>query len=88
MVRNLGETKLRKRRSQSDPMRDFDRLPKLLRDWLNGAALPWRPKSVHRAYNKALRQTGNSKLAIKKLEKLQQQKLSVDQNFRKELNAR
>ena len=81
MVRNLGETKLRKRRSQSDPMRDFDRLPKLLRDWLNGAALPWRPKSVHRAYNKALRQTGNSKLAIKNLEKLQQQKLSVDQNF-------
>ncbi|NCV48782.1 MAG: hypothetical protein EBW46_03595 [Rhodobacterales bacterium] len=44
MVRNLGETKLRKRRSQSDPMRDFDRLPKLLRDWLNGAALPWRLK--------------------------------------------
>lgn len=81
MVRNLGETKLRKRRSRSDPMRDFDRLPKLLRDWLNGAALPWRPKSVHRAYNKALRQTGNSKLALKKLEKLQQQKLSVDQNF-------
>jgi hypothetical protein len=56
-------------------------LPKLLRDWLNGAALPWRPKSVHRAYNKALRQTGNSKLALKKLEKLQQQKLSVDQNI-------
>ena len=81
MVRNLGETKLRKRRSQSDPMRDFDRLPKLLRDWLNGAALPWRPKSVHRAYNKALRQTGNSELALKKLEQLQQQKLSVDQNF-------
>ena len=68
-------------------MRDFDRLPKLLRDWLNGAALPWRPKSVYRAYNKALRQTGNSKLALKKLEKLQQQKLSVDQNFWKELNA-
>ena len=81
MVNNLGETKLRKRRSHSNPMRDFDRLPKLLRDWLNGAALPWRPKSVHRAYNKALRQTGNSELALKKLEKLQQQKLSVDQNF-------
>ena len=81
MVKNLGQTKLRKKRSQSDPMRDFDRLPKLLRDWLNSAALPWRPKSVQRAYNKALRQTGNSKLALEKLEKLQQQKLSVDQNF-------
>ncbi len=81
MVKNLGQTKLRKKRSQSDPMRDFDRLPKLLRDWLNSAALPWRPKSVYRAYNKALRQTGNSKLALEKLEKLQQQKLSVDQNF-------
>ena len=81
MVKNLGQTKLRKKRSQSDPMRDFDRLPKLLRDWLNSAALPWRPKSVYRAYNKALRQTGNSKLALEKLEKLQQQKLTVDQNF-------
>ncbi len=79
--KNLGETKIKKRRSQSDPMKDFDKLPKILRDWLNLAALPWRPKSVFRAYNKALRQTGDQSLALRKLEKLQQQKLSIDQKF-------
>ena len=79
--KNLGETKIKKRRSQSDPMKDFDKLPKILRDWLNLAALPWRPKSVFRAYNKALRQTGDPSLALRQLEKLQQQKLSIDQKF-------
>ena len=79
--KNLGETKLRKHRRISDPMREFDRLPKLLREWLSQAALPWAPKSVHRAYNKALRQTGDTGLALRHLEKIQQQKLSIDQKF-------
>jgi hypothetical protein len=79
--KNLGQTKLRKRRRASDPMTEFDRMPKLLREWLNGAALPWAPKSVYRAYNRALRQTGDHDLALRQLEKLQQQKLSIDQNF-------
>ena len=79
--KNLGETKLRKHRRNSDPMKEFDRLPKLLREWLRGASLPWAPKSVYRAYNKALRQTGNSGLALKKLEELQQQKLFIDQKI-------
>ena len=70
--KNLGETKLRKHRRISDPMREFDRLPKLLREWLSGAALPWAPKSVYRAYNKALRQTGATGLALRQLEKLHQ----------------
>ena len=79
--KNLGQTKLRKRRRASDPMTEFDRMPKVLREWLNGAALPWAPKSVYRAYNRALRQTGDPDLALRQLEKLQQQKLSIDQNF-------
>lgn len=56
-------------------------MPKLLREWLSGAALPWAPKSVYRAYNKALRQTGDPGLALSQLEKLQQQKLSIDQKL-------
>ena len=79
--KNLGETRLRKHRRASDPMTEFDRMPKFLREWLNGAALPWAPKSVFRAYNRALRQTGDPDLALRQLEKLQQQKLSIDQNF-------
>ena len=79
--KNLGDTKLRKHRRTSDPMKEFDRMPKLLREWLSGAALPWAPKSVYRAYNRALRQTGDPDLALRQLEKLQQHKLSIDQNF-------
>ena len=79
--KNLGQTRLRKRRRASDPMTEFDRMPKLLREWLNGAALPWAPKSVYRAYNRALRQTGDPDLALRQLEKLQQHKLSIDQIF-------
>ena len=79
--KNLGQIRRRKRRRASDPMTEFDRMPKLLREWLNGAALPWAPKSVYRAYNRALRQTGDPDLALRQLEKLQQQKLSIDQNF-------
>ena len=79
--KNLGQTRLRKRRRASDPMTEFDRMPKLLREWLNGAALPWAPKSVYRAYNRALRQTGDPDLALRQLEKLQQQKLSIDRNL-------
>ena len=79
--KNLGETRLRKHRRASDPMKEFDRMPKLLREWLNEALLPWAPKSVYRAYNKALRQTGDPGLALRQLEKLQQQKLSIDQKF-------
>ena len=79
--KNLGETKLRTHRRTSDPMKEFDRLPKLLREWLRGAYLPWAPKSVYRAYNKALRQTGDTGLALRQLDKLQQQRLSIDQKF-------
>ena len=79
--KNLGETKLRKHRRISDPMREFDRLPKLLREWLSGAALPWAPKSVVRAYNRFLRQTNDAGMALEKLDELQQQKLSIDQKI-------
>ena len=79
--KNLGETKLRKHRRSSDPMKELDRMPKLLREWLSGAALPCAPTSVYRAYNKALRKTGDPGLALRQLEQLQQQKLSIDQKF-------
>ena len=78
MRRNLGQTNLRKRRRQVDPMREFDRLPPQLRTWLAQAALPWRPKSVQRAYQKALARTGDHGSAIAELERLQVQQLEKD----------
>ncbi len=71
MPRNLGQTKLRKRRRAEDPMREFDRLPPVLRTWLSQAVLPWRPRSVLRAYEKALVQTGDQDRALEELGRLE-----------------
>ena len=81
MTRNLGETKLRKRRRNSDIMSEFDKLPKILRIWLNYAALPWKPKSVHRAYKKAFLRTGDPILALKDLDRVQEGQLFKDRKF-------
>jgi len=59
-------------------MREFDRLPPVLRVWLSNAALPWRARSVRRAYDKALIQTGDPQQALLELERLQANKLAKD----------
>ncbi|MDP5220465.1 DUF6525 family protein [Ruegeria sp. 2205SS24-7] len=78
MTRNLGQTKLRKRRRTEDPMREFDRLPPVLRNWITQAALPWRPRSVLRAYNKALARTGDQSRALDELRHLEAAHLAKD----------
>ena len=78
MGRNLGATKLKKRRRREDPMREFDRLPPELRAWLSEAALPWRPKSVQRAYDRALARTGDTHRALEALAHLEAQQLAKD----------
>ncbi len=78
MAGNLGQTKLKKRRRREDPMREFDRLPPPLRMWLANAALPWRPRSVRRAYDRALSRTGDPQVALQELDRLQDQQLSKD----------
>lgn len=75
---NLGQTTLRRRRRQADAMREFDRLPPQLRVWLAQAALPWRPKSVERAYQKALARTGDHGSAMAELDRLQVRQLEKD----------
>lgn len=76
MTRNLGKTHLRCRRRRGDPMGDYDRLPAHLRAWLAGAALPWRPRSVRRAYAKALARTGDPDTALAELDRLQAVRLA------------
>ena len=79
MARNLGQTRLRKRRRREDPMREFDRLPPPLRAWLaHDAVLPWRPRSALRAYNRALAQSGAPVEALAELERLQAARLEGD----------
>ena len=46
-----------------DPMRDYDRLPPELRQWLAQAALPWSPQSAKRIWHRA----GGGRSALDKL---------------------
>ncbi|KIC51975.1 DUF6525 family protein [Tateyamaria sp. ANG-S1] len=78
MTRNLGQTRLRKRRRAQDPMRDYDRLPPMLRAWLANAALPWRPQSVQTVYARALSRTGDPEAALQELDRLQARQLARD----------
>ncbi|MEM6667415.1 MAG: DUF6525 family protein [Pseudomonadota bacterium] len=75
---NLGHTRLRKRRRCENPMQEFDRLPPELRAWLSHAALPWRPRSVQRAFDKAMARTGDAADALAELSRLEAQQLARD----------
>ena len=78
MGRNLGHTKLKKRRRRENPMQEYDRLPPLLRSWVSQAAMPWRPRSVRRAYDKALAETGDAARALQELNRLEALQLSKE----------
>jgi len=71
-------TSLKRTRRSSDPVRDYDNLPQDLRRWVATAALPWGAKSVKTAYDKAVRRTGDPRLALRELDKLQQNKVAKD----------
>jgi hypothetical protein len=62
---NLSSPRARWRRA--DPMAAYDRLPPDLRSWLAEAALPWSAASVHRLWQRALRETGCTKAARERL---------------------
>lgn len=68
---NRGTTSLKLKRRNENPMRDFDRLPADLRAWLAAVVLPWRPRSVRRAFDRALAETGERGFALSRLTALQ-----------------
>ncbi|WP_324368919.1 DUF6525 family protein [Amaricoccus sp.] len=75
---NLGRTGLRRRRRDGCPMADYDRLPADLRVWLAAAALPWSPRSVARAFAKALaRHPSDRAAALTELDRLQERRLAT-----------
>lgn len=71
MSTNRGETSLKRKRRSTDPMRDYDRLPAELRTWLAAAILPWSPRSVRRAYERANAKTGCATSALAELDLMQ-----------------
>lgn len=76
--RNTGRTSLRQRRRCRDPMREFDRLPPVLRVWLARACLPWGPRSVLRAYQRALDQSGDAGRALQALDAIEARLMARD----------
>ena len=59
-------------------MRDYDRLPPALRQWLASAVLPWRPASVKRAFDRAYAQSRDIQRALEQLDRLQDQLVAKD----------
>ena len=59
-------------------MREFDGLPSEVRNWMASAQLPWSPRSVRRAYHKALSRTGDSDEAIRTLDEMQSRLVAKD----------
>lgn len=78
MPSNCGTTTLKRRRRNENQMAEFDKLPKELREWVAGAVLPWRAKSVKSAFLKAKKQTGSAKQAMDELEKRQKTLVAKD----------
>ncbi|TCM76577.1 DUF6525 family protein [Rhodovulum steppense] len=75
---NRGASALKLRRSSTDPMRDYDRLPRELRAWLAQAARPWSPLSARRAFARALAATGDRMQALAELDRIEVQKIRRD----------
>ncbi|WP_296639849.1 DUF6525 family protein [Roseinatronobacter sp.] len=71
-------TNLRAKIRTRDPMQDFDCLPPELRNWLAGAALPWRPGSVQKVFARALARTGDTGRALAQLDAAERKLVARD----------
>ena len=78
MPSNLGQTRIRQKRRSGDPMREYDRLPPELRAWLASAILPWRPRSVRRAFDRAMSETKDLGRALETLNRIERKQVARD----------
>ena len=75
---NSGRTSLKRKTRVTDPMREYDGLPRELRAWLASAELPWRPASARKSYERALAETGDIEGALQELDRLQERLVAKD----------
>jgi len=78
MNNNLGRTSLKRKKRNENPLLDYDRLPRDLRAWVANAKLPWRPRSVIKAYERAFLKTGDPNKAINELNYIQHRLIAKD----------
>ena len=76
--RNLGQTSLRSKRRDHDPMRAFDALPPPLRQWLSQAVLPWSPTSARRLWLKGRAKGLSAEETLEALSRAEAQTLARD----------
>ncbi|NRB01811.1 MAG: hypothetical protein HRU30_00965 [Rhodobacteraceae bacterium] len=75
---NLGATSLRRKRSKSDPMREFDALPTPLRQWLAEACLPWSPASARKIWMRARKEGESVAATLERLKRAEAKTLARD----------
>lgn len=75
---NLGRTSLKRKRRNENPLLDYDRLPRDLRAWIANAELPWRPRSVLKAYERVFSKTGDRNKALIELNYIQHRLVAKD----------
>ena len=75
---NLGRTSLKRKRRNENPLLDYDRLPRDLRAWVANAELPWRPRSVLKASERAFAKTGDRNKAMNERNNLQHRVVATD----------
>jgi len=75
---NRGTTSLKPKHRNEDPMREYDRLPAELRSWLAAAVLPWRPRSVRSAFERAFARTKDHSRALEELDQIQDRLIAKD----------
>jgi hypothetical protein len=78
MAGNRGKTSLKCRRRRACAMQEYDRLPPELRGWLAGAVLPWGPRSVARAYRRALARSRDQAGALAELDRIERRLVARD----------
>ncbi|MEM7241688.1 MAG: DUF6525 family protein [Pseudomonadota bacterium] len=75
---NLGQTSLKRRKRQGDPMQTFDALPLPVRQWMANASLPWSPNSVRNTWSRARARGLSEQAALEFLSKCETGMLDRD----------
>jgi hypothetical protein len=79
--RNLGSTGLPVRKREGNVMTAYDSLPPQLRRWMQGAVLPWSPRSCRAIWQKVKQRGGSDAEATARLAAVEAAMLARDQQI-------
>ena len=85
---NLGQNRLRRRRSRQHPMQVYDRLPAPVRRWLAHAQMPWSPEACKRICIRATRRGDTIDEVLARLDRAERRTLEREQAAREAPSSR